>query len=590
MTNFSNLGLSDSILKALPELGIENPTEIQQKAIPFLVEEPSDFIGLAQTGTGKTAAFGLPLLQNIDESAKHVQALILAPTRELCQQIENQLSLYAKYLPKIRSTAVFGGANIVGQMKALKKVNQIVVATPGRLIDLANRKAIKLDQIEYLVLDEADEMLNMGFKEDLDKILSFTPEFKTTWLFSATMPNEIKRIVKEYMDSPKEIKVAGGNAVNTNISHQYVVVKSSDKKEAIKRFADVEADMKGIIFTRTKIEAQRLSDDLSKDGYGVEALHGDLSQSQRDRVMIKFKEHGLKLLVATDVAARGIDVNNLTHVFHHSIPDQREYYTHRSGRTARGGKKGISLAVITKGDVRKVGYLEKDLKISFEKVMVPSTNDVQARRMSSWLDKIPKKGEVKEIEDENLSAITDQLKKYTKDELISLLLEDQLKKLNLSGSRNDINDKPGERGERRDGFGGRPDSGNRYFINVGKMDGASNSDLIDFLSEESGLKKDDFSNIVMNDSHSYFDVTAEKVKSIDDNFEGLEIEGRDIRVNRDSGGSGGGKKRRRGGDGFSGRSGSGRRSGGGNYNRRGGSSSGGRRDSKGGGKNRRPRR
>lgn len=591
MTDFSSLGLSGSILKVLPELGIDKPTEIQEKTIPFLLENQSDFIGLAQTGTGKTAAFGLPLLQNVDPDVKHVQALVLAPTRELCQQIENQFRLFSKYISGINTTAVFGGANIMGQIKALKKPNQIVVATPGRLIDLAKRKAIRIDQIQYLVLDEADEMLNMGFKDELDEILSFTPETKITWLFSATMPREIKRIVDEYMVTPKEVRISTGNAVNVNIAHQYVVVKSSDKKEAIRRFIDKEVEIKGIVFTRTKLDAQKLSDDLSKDGYRVDALHGDLSQAQRDRVMAKFKEHNLQLLIATDVAARGIDVNDLTHVFHHSIPDQQEYYTHRSGRTARGGKKGISLAVTTKRDVRRIGFLEKDLKISFEKVEVPTSSEILANRITTWVEHLPTKDAIDVSEIVEMEDTLARLKKYTKDELIYLMVKDQLKKLNLNKKTEDINDKgevrrdssrrdsdrrgsdrrdSSRRGserndserrgsERRDSDKSESDrperrvkkkiEGNqRFFINVGRMDGASKSDLVDFLAEESGLKKGDFDEIVLNDTHAFFQVKEENTKSIEGNFEGLEVEGRTIRIDRDD--DGGGRGGRSGGKSF----------------------------------------
>lgn len=577
MTDFSSLGLSGSILKVLPDLGIEKPTEIQEKTIPYLLENQSDFIGLAQTGTGKTAAFGLPLLQNVDPESKHVQALVLAPTRELCQQIENQLSLFSKYISGIHTTAVFGGANIMGQIKELRKPNQIVVATPGRLIDLAKRKAIRLDQIEYLVLDEADEMLNMGFKDELDEILSFTPDTKTTWLFSATMPAEIKRIVDEYMVNPKEVRVSTGNAVNANIAHQYVVVRSGDKKEAIQRFIDKEIEIKGIVFTRTKMDAQKLSDDLSRDGYRVDALHGDLSQAQRDRVMNKFKEHNLQLLIATDVAARGIDVNDLSHVFHHSIPDQLEYYTHRSGRTARGGKKGISLAITTKRDQRRIGYLEKDLDITFEKVEVPTSTEILHNRITSWVDHLPAKETIDLSEISDMEETLSKLKKYTKDELIFMMVKEQLRKLNLNTKNENINDTGvSDRKSNRDRKNPEKNSsarseqkvkkareGNqRFFINVGRMDGASKSDLLEFLAEESGLKKGDFDELVLNDTHSFFQVKQENIQSIEGNFGGLEVEGRAIRIDRDDDTGGRSSRANKTGEGNSGnrgRSGSGRR-------------------------------
>ena len=375
MKSFSELGLSKPLLQVLPELGFEKPSPIQEQSIPLLNEKPQDFIGLAQTGTGKTAAFGLPLLDWINTDERTTQALILAPTRELGQQIAGQLEIFAKYLPNIQIQSVYGGASIVVQMKDIKRrTPQIVIATPGRLLDLMRRKVLDLSTIRFVVLDEADEMLNMGFKEDLDDILSYTGDAKNTWLFSATMPKEIRNIVKSYMSKPVEVKVSTGNQLNENIEHQYAVVKSSDKFEGLKRVLDVEEEFRGIIFCRTRIKTQQLADDLNKSGYQSEALHGDLSQAQRDRVMKRFKNHTLQVLVATDVAARGIDVNDLTHVIHYALPDDPSYYTHRSGRTARAGKKGISLSILTNRDMRKLDGLEKALKLKIDKIVFKENN------------------------------------------------------------------------------------------------------------------------------------------------------------------------------------------------------------------------
>lgn len=343
LDSFDTLGLSAPILKAIGQLGFDTPTDIQSQAIPQLLQGDSDFIGLAQTGTGKTAAFGLPLLDHLDATDDSVQALILAPTRELGQQIAEQIDLFAKHLKGIKSVAVYGGANITTQISQLKRPRHVVIATPGRLIDLVKRKALKLDQIKYLVLDEADEMLNMGFKDELDTILEFTPDSKKTWLFSATMPREIRRMVKQYMESPFEVSVDPKTTVNANIEHKYAIVKQSDKTEAMGRFLELEPDLYGVVFCRTRRDTQALAEDLLKMGFRADALHGEMSQPQRDRVMNRFKNRDLQVLVATDVAARGIDVNDLTHVFHHSLPSEQAYYTHRSGRTARAGKKGISL-------------------------------------------------------------------------------------------------------------------------------------------------------------------------------------------------------------------------------------------------------
>jgi len=346
LSTFKELGLSEEILRRLEEMEFHTPSDIQRESIPQLLEGDRDFIGLAQTGTGKTAAFGLPLLEMVDPKERHTQGLVLAPTRELGRQIAEQLGKFSKYMKGLKVLPVYGGAAIVNQIKDLKKPTHIIIATPGRLIDLIKRKAVKLDQLEFLVLDEADEMVSMGFKEELDEILSYTPETKQTWLFSATMAKEIKRIVDKYMDDPIEVKINSEDKVNKNIKHQFAVTRNSDKTEALTRMLDMDADMRGVVFCRTRRDTQELAESLLKKGYAADALHGDLSQQQRDRVMGRFKKHALQVLIATDVAARGIDVDDLTHVFHFNLPDEDAYYTHRSGRTARAGKKGISMAFI----------------------------------------------------------------------------------------------------------------------------------------------------------------------------------------------------------------------------------------------------
>ena len=388
MTNFTELGLSAPLLKALTEMGIETPTPIQEQAIPILIGEPRNFIGLAQTGTGKTAAFGLPLLEVLKPELRHTQALILAPTRELGQQIAQQIQLFAKYTSTIRIVVVYGGASIVEQMRALKNTPHIIIATPGRLMDLMSRKALSITNISHVILDEADEMLNMGFKEDIDEILSHTPEDKVTWLFSATMPKDIRRIVSKYMPEAAEIAVNKGGEMNKKIKHQYVVVRESDKTEALKRFIEATEEMRGIVFCRTKIVTQQLAEDLKKYDIKAEPLHGDMSQSQRDQVMKRFKAGGLQVLIATDVAARGIDVNDLTHVFHHSLPDSFAFYTHRSGRTARAGKDGLSIAFVSQGDVRKIKMLERELKVAFDKVMIPSASNILLLKLTQWAEKV----------------------------------------------------------------------------------------------------------------------------------------------------------------------------------------------------------
>jgi len=461
LKTFEQLGLSPNILKALVDLGFETPSDIQEQAIPQLLEGDTDFIGLAQTGTGKTAAFGLPLLERIDPNNKATQGLILAPTRELGKQIAVQLEKFSKHLKRINVLAVYGGAAISNQISALRRPQHVIIATPGRLIDLIKRKAVYLDQLEFLVLDEADEMLNMGFKEELDKILSYTPEEKVTWLFSATMPNEIKKIVNTYMDDPIEVRINSKNKVNKNIEHQFVVVRQADKQEALTRFLDIHADMRGLVFCRTRRETQALAETLLGIGYKADALHGDLSQAQRDRVMKRFRKHDVQVLIATDVAARGIDVDDLSHVFHFTLPDDDAYYTHRSGRTARAGKKGISISFINGREKGKISRIERALRINFEQIKIPDTSFIADLRMEEWAKQILKTSGA--IEKDLFDKIKDHFENLTKEELISKILLTELERLNL-GKNKDLNanfSRGGSRDDRsrgsRGGRGGRSD-------------------------------------------------------------------------------------------------------------------------------------
>ncbi len=558
-------------MQVLPELGFENPSPIQEQAIPLLNEKPQDFIGLAQTGTGKTAAFGLPLLDWINPDQKDTQALILAPTRELGQQIAGQLEIFAKYLPNIRIQSVYGGASIVVQMKDIKRrTPQIVIATPGRLLDLMRRKVLDLSTIRFVVLDEADEMLNMGFKEDLDDILAYTGDTKNTWLFSATMPKEIRHIVKSYMSKPVEVKVSTGNQVNENIEHQYAVVKSSDKFEGLKRVLDVEEGFRGVIFCRTRIKTQQLADDLNKSGYQSEALHGDLSQAQRDRVMKRFKDHSLQVLVATDVAARGIDVNDLTHVIHYALPDDPSYYTHRSGRTARAGKKGISLSLLTNRDMRKLDGLERSLKLKIDKFSIPSVEDILTIRLGKWAQNILELPIKKDLNGKLLTDIQMLLGSMTFEELVEKLVSKEIDSLNYTKKSKDLNessraskrssrdsdrrskgrDRKGDRkSEKRDrsksDFKRKDKSenrdrkssakkGNRFFINVGKSDGVSKSDMVDFIAETVKIRKSEVGDIDLQKNCSFFEVDSRHSKNVANSFKGIYIDGRELRVNRDS--------------------------------------------------------
>ena len=447
LDSFDTLGLSAPVLKAIGQLGFDTPTDIQSQAIPHLLQGDRDFIGLAQTGTGKTAAFGLPLLDHLDPTDDSVQALILAPTRELGQQIAEQIDLFSKHLKGIKSVAVYGGANISTQITQLKRPRHVVIATPGRLIDLVKRKALKLDQIKYLVLDEADEMLNMGFKDELDTILEFTPDSKKTWLFSATMPREIRRMVKQYMDSPFEVSVDPKTTVNANIEHKYSIVKQSDKTEAMSRFLELEPDLYGVVFCRTRRDTQALAEDLLKMGFRADALHGELSQPQRDRVMSRFKNRDLQVLIATDVAARGIDVNDLTHVFHHSLPSEQAYYTHRSGRTARAGKKGISLAFISNREKGYINRMAREMDISFEAIEVPGAEEIVQARMMKWAQDVLDQKAFDRVPFDLIMQMNLLFEDTPKDELIARLVARELARLNVDSGR-DINKRASQDGER----------------------------------------------------------------------------------------------------------------------------------------------
>lgn len=447
------MGLSSECLRALDELSFVKPTEIQEQAIPRLMDSDIDLIGLAQTGTGKTAAFGLPLIEKIDPTLDWTQGLILSPTRELGKQIAEQLELFSKYKEKINVLPVYGGAAITVQMKALKKTQHIIIATPGRLIDLIKRKAVKLNALRFLVLDEADEMLNMGFKDELDEILKYTPDDKNVWLFSATMPDYIKGLVSSYMTDPFEISINPKEEVNTNIKHRYVTVQRKDKAEALKRFLDIHNDMRGVVFCKTKRDTQDLAELLLQFGYKVDALHGDLAQAQRDRVMKRFKNNELQVLIATDVAARGIDVNDLTHVFHFTLPDDASYYTHRSGRTARAGKKGVSIAFLGGRDKHRIHRLEKELNIEFKKILIPENDEVVQIRVKKWCKDVLSTQVSPKLDNELISQAQMYFDELSKEELVAKMLMRAVDELQVGTDRN-LNDE-----ERKSSRGGRSNRG-----------------------------------------------------------------------------------------------------------------------------------
>jgi ATP-dependent RNA helicase DeaD len=530
MKNFETLGLSKGLVESVQLLGFETPTPIQEQAIPVLLTGNRDFVGLAQTGTGKTAAFGLPLLDLVDDKSQDTQALVLAPTRELGLQITNDLENFSEKFKRFNIVAVYGGAAISEQIRKVKRGAQIIVATPGRLIDLIDRKAINLSAIKYVVLDEADEMLNMGFKEDLDKILSFTSKEKSTWLFSATMPREVRAIMKNYMTDPFELQVGEQNKGNANIEHAYVMVQDRDKYLALKRILDYTPDIFGLIFCRTRIDTQKIAEMLMKDGYNADALHGDLTQQQRDRVMVKFRQRSLQILVATDVAARGIDVDDITHVIHLNIPDEMEFYTHRSGRTARAGKKGISIAMISKRELGRIKQIEKTLKAPFKRMMVPTGPEVCQKQLLGLMHKVHEV-KVNEAEiAEFLPQVYEALDGLTKQELIKRFASIEFNRF-LDYYRNapDLNS-DGKRTFDPEGED-RYVTGSRFFINLGKMDGLEKAGMLELLDDITGLEKKDIGKIDLKGAYSFFEVEKEAVDKVLKGFQGgVDYQGRQVRV------------------------------------------------------------
>ncbi len=530
MESFETLGLSGEIVEAVRKLGFETPTPVQLKAIPVLLQGNQDVVALAQTGTGKTAAFGLPLIELIDETENTTRALVLAPTRELCLQITSDFENFSRAVKRLNIVAVYGGASIQDQIKKIKRGAQIIVATPGRLMDLLDRRVVDLKKIKYLVLDEADEMLNMGFKEDIDHILSHTPEEKNVWLFSATMPAEVRRIAKTYMQEPVELTVGEKNQGNQNIIHQYMVVEDRDKYLALKRIVDFNLDIFAVIFCRTKVDTQRVAEHLIKDGYNADSLHGDLTQQQRDRVMKNFKSKALQILVATDVAARGIDVNNITHVIHMNMPDEIEFYTHRSGRTARAGKTGISIALISRREMQKIRQIEKMIKVSFEKVPIPTGQEVCEKRVLNIVHRLREvhlnEGEIAHF----LPSVYEELLELSKEEIIKRFTALEFNHfLDYYRGAPDLNksDK-GDRPERS--HADHVVSGDRLFINLGKMDGLDAGKLLAMICDRSNISGDKVGKIELKGAYSFFEVDSDYAGVVRDHLHGFEFRGRVVRI------------------------------------------------------------
>ncbi len=563
MNEFEGLGLSENLVKAVSDLGFETPTPIQVKAIPILLSGTTDFVGLAQTGTGKTAAFGLPLLQLVEPENKYPQALIVCPTRELCLQICNDLQDFKKYTRNIIAEPVYGGASIVMQIRALKKGVHIVVATPGRLIDMIERKAIDLQKVKYVVLDEADEMLNMGFRDDIDFVLKNTINRESIWLFSATMPAEVKAISKNFMTNPQEITVGKKNTANVNIDHQYFITPAQSRYETLKRLIDFNPGMYGIIFTRTKADATEITERLLKEGYDIEALHGDLTQQQRDKVMQRFRQKSLQLLIATDVAARGIDVEGITHVINFELPDDIEVYTHRSGRTARAGKSGICISICHSREVFKIRQLEKMTNAQFHKLDIPSGKDVCRKQFFHFMDKLI---QADTSHGDYETYMPDLQKKFA-----DISKEDVLKRvaalefdhfLKYYENADDLNARQDYRDRRNDtGAGSRfqgegrnrernsyqRDNGyTRLFINLGTKDGFYKASFLQFILDESNLKKEVLGKIDLRDMNSWVEIDKSAAGKMIKSMDGKTYKGRQIRMNEADGGGSGGRQPREG--------------------------------------------
>ena len=522
---FSETGLAKELQKAVANLGFETLTPIQEEAIPYLLDNNNDLIALAQTGTGKTAAFGLPILNKVEISRKLPQAIILCPTRELCLQIAKDMESYSTYIKGLKVTAVYGGTSIVPQMKTLKSGTQIIVGTPGRVIDLINRKALRLKDIECVILDEADEMLNMGFKDDLDTILAETPKEKQTLLFSATMPKEVMRISKNYMLNPKTIEVASRNEGAKNVDHHYYMVNARDKYKTLRRICDINPNIYAIVFCRTRRETADIADKLMQDGYNADAIHGELSQAQRDHVMSRFRQKKLQMLVATDVAARGIDINDLTHVINFNLPDDNEVYVHRSGRTGRAGKKGISIIIAHNREGRKLREIGKMIKRDLIIQKVPNGDEICQIQLMTLIDKVVAT-EINQQINKYLPSIEEKLVHLDKEELIKHFVSTEFNRflsfyknapdLNVSDNkqrdRNEKRDRPNkrnERGERGERVGHAEQGHTRFFINLGNEKDLEAHNLIGLINEYTKNRSLPIGKIDIMRKFAFFEVPSE---------------------------------------------------------------------------------
>lgn len=553
MMTFEGLGINEKLIQATDELGFVNPTPIQEKAIPVLLSGTKDFVGLAQTGTGKTAAFGLPLLQLIDIQNKFPQALVVCPTRELCMQIVKDIEQFKKYQKGMNVVAVYGGTSISMQIRDLKRGVQIVVATPGRLIDLIERKAIDLEQIKYVVLDEADEMLNMGFRDDIEFILKNTPNRESTWLFSATMPPEVRQVSKRYMTTPVEVTVGKANTGNVNIDHQFYVTSAQNRYETLKRIIDFNPGIYGIVFTRTKLDAQEISEKLTREGYDIDSLHGDLTQGQRDKVMGQFRDKTLQLLIATDVAARGIDVSGITHVINYELPDDVEVYTHRSGRTGRAGKHGICLSIVHSRETYKLKQIEKMIQQPFHKLDIPSGKDVCRKQFFFFMEKLLSTDISHGDYETYVPMLQEKFADISKEEILKRVAAMEFDRfLKYYENSEDLNARESSRQPRelRGRVDGRADSRDqgrsrdtrgrefsgggdfqRLFVNLGTKDGFYKASFLQFILDMSDLNKEVLGRIDMKEMNSWVEVDKSAAQKMIRAIDGKPFKGRRIRMN-----------------------------------------------------------
>lgn len=526
---FDKIGLSEDILKGITELGFEKPMPVQAKVIPHMLESNQDIVGLAQTGTGKTAAFGLPIIQQIDTKSKTPQALILSPTRELCIQIAQDLTNFSKYVDGVRIVSVYGGASIETQINSIKRGVQIVVATPGRLLDLINRKRINISEINCVVLDEADEMLNMGFQEELTAILATTPDSKRTCLFSATMPKEVENIASSYLKDPLQLEVGTRNSGSENVSHLCFAVRAKDRYLALKRVVDFYPAIYGIIFCRTRWEAKEIAENLIKDGYNADALHGDLSQAQRESVMQKFRLKALQMVVATDVAARGLDVENLTHVINYNLPDDIQVYTHRSGRTGRAGKTGISVALIHQKEKYKIKNIEKITGRKFEFQKVPGGETVCEKQLFNLIDRMESVVVEDDRIDEYMKKITKKLEWLSKEEVIKRFVSLEFNRfLEYYRDAPDLNVDMNDRKKRKKGEKRDDSSFQRLFINLGRKDGLTPQNLIGIVNDASGRRNIEIGKIEIMNSFSFFGIEESSVVDFMNGLGTMSYKGRQI--------------------------------------------------------------